>query len=161
MAFLTLGKQDLLRMVACLLLGSLLGAALATVMIGYQIDQLILENRELAQRLDEEQMRMKQFEKVYSWTPVVRKVSLELNCSAEKHTKQALSTQIRSLLNGLIGLTVQQIDHTILREILHNRVIPVGDDTYLLQVETIIIDDELVFIVKATQRPKKSLEDEA
>jgi hypothetical protein len=161
MAFISLGKQDLLRMVACLLLGSLLGAALATVMGGVQVDQLLYENRELTQRLEEEQMRMKQFEKVYSWTPVVRKVTLELSSNAEKHTKQELSTQIRTLLIGLIGLNIQQIDHTILREILHNRVIPVGDDTYLLQVETIIIDDELAFFVKATPRPKKSLEDEA
>lgn len=160
MAFIPFGKQDILRMFACLLLGSLLGAALATVLLGLQIDQLMYENRELALRLEEEQVRMKQFEKVYSWTPIVRKVILELSTNAEKHAKQELSTRVRSLLTGLIGLKVQQIDHTILREILHNRVIPVGDETYLLQVETIIIDDELVFIVKAMQRPKKSLEGE-
>lgn len=154
-------RQELLRLMACLLLGSLMGAALATIAAGFQVDRLILENQDLAQRLKEEQIRLDQFEKVYSWTPVVRKVTLELSCTAEKHTRQELSLKIKSLLTGLIGLNVQQIDHTILRDILHQRVIPVGDDTYLLQVETIIIDDELVFMVKAVPRPKKSLEDEA
>lgn len=160
MTFLCLDKGDLLRMFACIVLGSILGAALANVLAGYQLDQLIYENRSLTQQLEEEQLRLKQFEKVHSYTPVVRRITLQLKSNVDKHTAQEIEKKTKALLTGLIGQKIQQLDWTILRDIVHNRVIPVGDDTFLLSLETIIVGDELVFIVQVGKRPKKSIEDE-
>ncbi|AZR74614.1 hypothetical protein BBF96_15265 [Anoxybacter fermentans] len=159
MKFLILTKEDLIRMLAALVLGVILGAAVTNLLLGYQLDQLVYENKKLAQQLNEEKQRLKQFEKDYYGTPVVQKVVLKLISNEDKYTEQELEKKIKDLLTGLVGLKINDLDPTILRDILHKRAIPLGKDTYLLESETIIIDDKLTFFIRVKKIHNNNLND--
>lgn len=160
MKFIIFTKEDIYRMIACLLIGTLLGAAVVNLILGRHLDQMIYLNENLQLQLNEERGRVKQLEKTYYSTPVVRKVVLRLICDEDKHTEQELEKKIKELLTGLVGLKIDELDTVILREIINDRMIPVGKDTFVTRLETIIVDDELTFVIQINQTKDGSVDDE-
>lgn len=160
MKFIILTKKDVYRMIACLLLGTLFGAVIVNLILGRHLDQIIYYNENLQLQLNEERGRIKQLEKTYYNTPVVRKVALRLTCDVDKHTEQELEKKIKELLTGLVGLKINELDPVILREIINNRMISIGKDTFVTQLETIIVDDELTFVIQIHQTKDGSIDDE-
>lgn len=160
MKFILVTKEDLYRMLACIIIGIVLGAAIVNLILGRYLDEMIYLNEDLRHQLDEERVRVKQLEKTYYTKPVVRRVILRLLTDVDKHTEQELETKIKELLTGLVGLQIDDLDTVILREIINNRVIPIGKDSYVARLETLIIDDELTFIIRIIQGTDGSIDDE-
>ncbi|MCK4259696.1 MAG: hypothetical protein KAX49_12000 [Halanaerobiales bacterium] len=160
MKFIILSKEDLFRMMACLFLGIILGSVIVNLILGYHFDQLIYENKNLSQQLEEEQILIKQLENAYYTTPVVRKVVIELISSEDKLTEKEIEKKVKDLLTGLIGLKINQLDNIILRDILHKRIISLNGNNYRLELETIIIDDDLTFVVRVKKHSKNDPDDE-
>lgn len=155
MKFFILSKEDFLRIIACFLLGIILGGTIVNTLLSHRLNQLILDKQVLIQQMKEDQQRLKQLEKCYPTTPVIKNIILKLSSEEDNHTEAELEKEIKELLIGLVGLKIDQIDTTILRDIIHNRAIPINGVTFLLSVETIIVDDELTFIVKVKNLTKK------
>ncbi len=160
MKFLVISKEDLIRMIACLLLGILLGGISTNILMGKRYDELLLTNQTLLIQLEEDKQRLKQLEKDTNGTPIVKKVVLKLFTKEDIHTETDLEEKIKELLTGLVGLEINQLDTTILRDILHERSVILGEDAFILAVETIIVDDELTFIVRAEKQNKNRLVEE-
>mgnify|MGYP006275455023 FL=1 len=160
MKFLVLSKKDIFRLIAVLTLGILLGGAGVNLIMGYRLDDMVYENKELAHKLQEEKERLKLFEKDYYGTPVVHKIVLKLNCNADKHTEQELEKKIKDLLTGLVGLKIDQLDAGILNDILHERIIQIDSESYLINPQTIIIDDKLTFIIDVKKLSKNGVDND-
>ena len=160
MKFMILTKEDCLRMLACLILGLICGAVTTNIIRGYQYDQLLLANQSLTFKLEEDQQRLKQLEEDSNGIPVIQKIVLKLISKEDRYTEKALEKAIKELLTGLVGLPINDLDTIILREIIHDRTILSENETFHLSAETIIVDDELTFVIRVVKVQQNDLIDE-
>lgn len=160
MKFIILSKEDCFRMLACLILGLICGAVATNIIRGYQYDQLLLANQSLTFKIEEDQQRLKQLEQDNNGIPIIKKIILRLISREDRYTEKALEKEIKHLLTGLVGLPINDLDTTILREIVHDRTILIDDKTFQLTTETIIVDDELTFVIRVDKVQQNNLVDE-
>lgn len=160
MKLVILTKQDCFRMLACLILGLIIGAVVTNIIRGHQYDQLLLDHQSLTFKVEEDQQRLKQLEKDSNGIPVIKKIVLQLISKEDNYTEKALEKEIKDLLTGLVGLPINDLDTTILREIVHDRTILIENETFHLTTETIIVDDELTFILRVHKIEQNRLVDD-
>lgn len=153
-----LNKKNLLKIIACFILGLLAGAIIINLRSGHHIDYLYQENLHLRATLDEREATIKILEEKISsstkWLAVQEiKVSIIFPDSEElpnnEALKLALENKCRSLLKDIRGKRVKSIDPDLLLGIIQDRVLEIEDYKFKLNVIWLLISEELQFKIKA------------
>ncbi len=145
-------RKELTLLVVVFTLGVILGATLLNVYAGIQIDRLIFEKNELTSRVEEQDKQIKELEKNIEQYKQhsISKITVKLQTEVNKHTEQEISKKIRQLLAGLLGRDTRQIDPLLLRDVINDRLIEVGGETYHLELLFMVITNELELYFKVS-----------
>ncbi|NLM96895.1 MAG: hypothetical protein GX175_04685 [Halanaerobiaceae bacterium] len=141
-------RADLCFFFVIFLLGFLTGAAIITAYSGKDIDKLILENNELKSSLKEAEEKIEQLDQQYRDRLIIQTIKPYLDTDLNKHKQQEIVKKIQSLLSGLIGKKISEIDPFLLHDIINEASLVVEGHTYQLQLLYLVISYELNLYLK-------------
>lgn len=116
--------------------------------MGRDLDLLILENKELKTKIEEQEKQLGQLDKQFKNRLLVQTINPQLETDLNKHTQQEISKKIRNLLAGLIGKELKEIDPLLLQNIINEASIIVEGHTYQLQLSFLVISDQLSLYIR-------------
>ncbi len=157
MKFIILKEFKFLRLISMLILGLLIGSSTTILLIGSQVDQLNLEKEGLEHRLsaceDENTKLQESLQKrklvVTSIEPIVTIENDDLTSYERESYTLEITKIIKELLNPLNGKEIEDIDYTLVPEVLENRIVTVDGKNFRLHVNTIIFSQKVIVVVKA------------
>lgn len=139
-----------IRLLASFLLGALCGAMLAASRVASRLDGLVVENRQLAQQLQESQWQVERLEEQ------LRKRSRPTVTGAEvvvmfrdPVVRLALEQEARRVVQDLIGREVATLDPLLVMHRLDGRVVTVESRPYLLQTRAVGVAPRLRLLLEA------------
>ncbi|TDX58948.1 hypothetical protein [Orenia marismortui] len=152
--FLTLTKQDLLRMFACFILGMIFGITLFNLLVAQQLDQLIFEKEELLSKIDNQQTQLNNLEESLAQErrKVIKNLSIDIENKLDKHIKQELKKDIFEILKTLIGRDISKVDGKLLAGTLDQRTVIIEKKSYQLNLIWIIIQANSSFSFKVIEK---------
>ncbi|OCL25341.1 hypothetical protein U472_13370 [Orenia metallireducens] len=148
--FLTLTKNDILRLFASFLLGMITGITILNLLVGPQLDQLIFEREELLSEIESQQTTLDKLEESLAEErrKVIQDLTIEIENKIDKHIKQELKKDIFEILKSLIGRDISKVDGKLLAETLDGRIIIVEKKSYKLNFLWIIIQPNAIISFK-------------
>lgn len=155
--FLAMGRDEMFRLLACLFLGALMGAVIINTYTGRELDQLYYENRELLEELAAKEHRLERLEEslLDYRDPVIKEIAIEIESDEDKHMEQDIKKEVHSILKPLIGIEVDRIDGALLRQTLDERLIKVGDKSFEISMELVLLAPKTIFSIKAKRLPQR------
>ncbi len=147
----------MIRNVAILLMGILLGSSLMYYLQGKKIDDYYWEKESLKVELYEATERLKKIQEQHEklLPAQVKEVSIKIINEEEVFIEPSLRKTIYDLAKELIGQELLALPYPLAYNLLHNRIVENGKKKYQLQVEAIILAETVVFYL----RVKKLAED--
>ncbi|KUO49020.1 MAG: hypothetical protein APF76_10340 [Desulfitibacter sp. BRH_c19] len=149
-------KQTIQRFLSLFILGLIIGSSFTVFLIGYQIDQLSLENDSLKHKLETSEEEIKELNEslinrkyvVTSIEPIISLANEDLTSYDKESYSLEIAKIIKEYLSSLIGKEIEDIDHSLVPEVLENRMVRVEDKSFVLDVTTIIFSQKvLVYVV--------------
>ena len=154
--FFVLTRKELFFILAVFLLGILLGATIISAYTGRDLDKLILENKELKTEMAELEKQLEQLDLQFKNRLIIQSINPYLDTDLNKHTQQEIIKKIRSLLNGLIGKEINEIDPLLLHNIINESSIIVEKRSYQLSLSYLVISDKLGLYLKVKDEQKNN-----
>jgi regulator of replication initiation timing len=153
-------NNHLLRYFSLLLLGAIISSSLTVFLIGSQIDQLSLENENLKDKLStceseniELQDSLKQRKLVVtSIEPVINFVTNDLTTFDKENYSLKISKVIKEFLSPLIGKEIEKIDHSLVPEVVENRIINIDGRNFKINVKTVIFTQKVTIILNVKEQ---------
>ncbi|MFW5981110.1 MAG: hypothetical protein ACOCRU_00880 [bacterium] len=155
-AFFIFTKKDLLFILMIFTLGIITGATFITIFTSRNIDHLVLENKDLSSKIEEQEKKIEQLDKQFQNRLIVHSITPHLDTDLNKHTQQEIIKKVRNLLNGLLGKDIAEIDPLLLRDIINEGYIMVEGHSYQLHLSYIVISDELKLYLRVNNAPQRS-----
>lgn len=147
------------RFLATIVLGTLLGAAAATALLGQRLDDALMDNQQLAAQLEtarNELEKMKENlanERRATITAVETHVTVqpeqEPSPYAAPSWQMALEKKARELLQPLVGRELAEIDYLLLPQIVNQRSVAVEGVEFRLQVNLVVVSEKIIFYISA------------
>ncbi|MHB1126738.1 MAG: hypothetical protein ACYC2T_07220 [Bacillota bacterium] len=154
-------RNRLLRVLAVILLGFILGCTVTTALIAHQIDKLALENQKLQVNLEATREELNQVKEnlASQRSPTVTSIEshvklLESNFSnlSLEATQLALEDIVRDTLQPLKGREITSLDTSLIPQIINHRVVEAEGSSFSLRVTLLIISQKLQIYVNATPK---------
>jgi len=144
MHFWIVDRQVLLFALACFILGLMLGITASLFYAGVMLDAQEIELETLYSELIERDSRIERLEKSLQDQRyrVVKNLSVELNLK-DPHLNLKLSTAVHQLLQDLIGQEIDRLDPNLIRSIIDDRIIQIGDQSFSLRLRYLVIAETL------------------
>lgn len=149
-SFFVFTRRELTFTVTIFILGILIGATIISAYSGRDLDQLILENNELKTDQEELKKQLEQMNLQFKNQLIIQTINPYLDTELNKHTQQEISKKIRSLLGGLVGKELSEVDPLLLHDIINEASIIVENHTYQLSLSYMVISDQLQLYLKVT-----------
>ena len=150
---------EIIRTLALLLLGLLLGAGITSMVIGKQVDYLTMTNKELQNQLADQEYQLQKLKDNINATqnPIITAIEVTLTPdSLEKlseyqqlHVQLAVSEKIKEWLNPLIGQELNHLDHLLIPRVVDDRIVEAENNSYRIQSQLIIMDQTIHLYVNA------------
>lgn len=155
--FWAMNKDEIFRLLACLLLGILIGAVSINTFTGRELDELYYENRELFEELAVKEHRLERLQESLSdyRDPVIKEIAIEIESDEERHREQDIKREVHSILKPLIGMEVDRIDGALLRQTLDERLIKVEDKSFEISIELVLLAPKTIFSIRARRIPQR------
>ncbi|WP_027338919.1 hypothetical protein [Halonatronum saccharophilum] len=152
--FLTLTKEDLLRILASFILGLIIGATILNLSISPYLDELIYQNKELESQVESQETQLNNLEESLAEErrKVIRRVEVQLDSTLDKHINQELKKRILDLLNSLVGRDLDDVDGSLLAQTLNNRIIIIEGKSYKLDLIWIVIQPTSIVNLKVEKK---------
>lgn len=148
-------NQPILRFSSIFILGLIIGSSLTVFSIGSQIDHLSIGNENLKHKLttcesEIEELKESLKEKKYVVTtiePIISFANQDLTSYDRESYSLEIAKVIKEYLSSLKGKEIENIDHTIVPQVLENRIINVEGQNFVLDVTTIIFSQKVIVYV--------------
>lgn len=149
-------KLAITRFISLFFLGLIIGSSLTVFLIGYQVDQLSLENDSLQHKLEACEEEIKELNEslknkkhvITSIEPIIDFANDDLNSYDKESYSLEVAKIIKDYLSSLKGREIEGIDYSIVTQVLENRIISIDEKSFVLDVTTIIISQKvLVYVV--------------
>ncbi len=149
-------KQNILRLISLFILGLIIGSSFTVFLIGYQVDELSLENESLKHKLETCESEIEELNEslknrkyvVTSIEPIITFANDDLTSYDKESYSLEVAKIIKEYLSSLTGKEIENIDHSLVPEVLENRIVSVDEKNFVLDVTTIIFSQKvLVYVV--------------
>ena len=148
-------SQPILRLVSLFILGLIIGSSLTVFSIGSQIDQLSIENESLKHKLTTYESEIEELNEslkkrkyvVTSIEPIISFANQDLTSYDRESYSLEIAKVIKEYLSSLKGKEIEDIDYTIVPQVLENRIINVEGQNFVLDVTTIIFSQKVIVYV--------------
>jgi len=143
--------------VALFVIGVLIGAVMANLAIGYQVEKLHSEKNFLQVQLAEKESQIKALEDKVSeakrWL-LVQEIRIELtlperNFPDKKHLQLEIEEQIKKMLQNIRGKRVKDLDPQVIWHIVDDRQIAALGYEFILQVKSVLVSEKIIFHINA------------
>lgn len=143
--------------VSLFIIGIIIGAVLATLTIGYQLDKLHREKGILEAEMAEKESKIEALEGKVSealrWLiiqEIVIQVELpERNFADENQIRLELEKQGREMLKSIRGKRIQDLDAQVVWEIIDGRKVEAASYQFVIEVKSLILAEKSVFHIFA------------
>lgn len=138
-------------------IGIIIGAVLATIAIGYQIEKVHNENISLKIQLSEKENQIKALEdkitEAKKWF-IVKEIQIDLELPprdfADKDNLELkITEEIKEVLKNIRGKRVNELDPEVIWHIVDGRQIEILGYPFRLEVKGLLISEKIVFYVYA------------
>ncbi|NLT94658.1 MAG: hypothetical protein GXW85_03850 [Clostridia bacterium] len=152
-----LPTKRLAKDTALFAIGILIGAVLANLAIGYQVENLYRQNSDLKVQLSEKENQIQALEdqitEAKRWF-VVQEIQIDLelpdrNFADTEKLKLNIQEQIKDLLKNVRGKRVNQLDPEVIWHIVDGRKLEALGYSFIIEVKGVIISEKLIFYVYA------------
>lgn len=153
----TLNREEWLRLLACLILGIIVGGACINIYTGKKLDALYYENRDLQEEVAAQKHRLDRLEENLAdyRNPVIKEIEIQLISQEDKHMEQDIKTSLHTIVKPLIGMEVEKVDGALLQQTLDERLIKVGDKSFQIRMERVLLAPKTIFTIQAQRLPQK------
>lgn len=151
-------KNETIRLLALFFLGMVAGGVLVTVHLGGQVDEITHTNQLLSQQLELYRDELNQLKKslgekekkvVTGIEPRISILGENMARLEEKNTILVLDKQVRQWLEPVKGQEVDQLNYSLVPQIIDNRVVEFEGANYQLKVQLVVIDTNIIIYVEA------------
>ncbi|MFZ7104675.1 MAG: hypothetical protein ACOWWO_18730 [Peptococcaceae bacterium] len=155
--FFYLPDKRFAQLLALFTLGIIIGAALVTLALGYQVENVKSENSTLQVRLAEKEDQIKALEDKVSeakkWF-IIKEIEIELelperNFADEENLVLKIEGQIKDMLKDIRGKRVNELHPQVIWYIVDGRKIEALGYQFTLQVKGVLVSEKLLFYVSA------------
>lgn len=155
--FLAFKRNEMLQLVAFFLLGTITGAVIINIYMGKKLDHLYYENKDLLEEVAAQRYRLERLEESLEdyRNPVIKEIQIEIESREEKHMEQDVKAELHLILKPLIGMEVDQVDGTLLRQTLHGRLVKVGDKSFEIFMNLVLLAPKTIFSIRIQRIPQK------
>jgi len=142
---------------ALFIIGIFIGAAIANLAIGYQVENLHSEKVDLEAQLSEKESQIKALEDKVSdakrWL-IVQEIQIELelpqrNFADKQHLQLEIEQQVKSMLKDIRGKRVRELDPQVIWHIIDRRKIEALGYQFTLQVKSVLVSEKIFFYIFA------------
>lgn len=152
-----LPSKQLSKELALFSIGIIIGAVLATLAIGYQVENIYSENSNLKVELNERKNQIKALEdkitEAKKWFIVKEiQINLELpprNFADKDDLELQINEQIKDMLKSIRGKRVNELDPQVIWHIVNGRQIEALGYNFKLEVKGVLVSEKVVFYVYA------------
>lgn len=151
-------RRGVFRLAAAFALGLLLGAAGMTVRLGDHVDELVLVNNRLQERLAAAEEELAQWQRSSRQKGLITAVDPEIVFPGDElpHYQQEdlrlkLEQEVRSILAPLKGQPARQVDYQMIPVALEGRVVEVEGQRFAMRVMLVVATERL--LVRLEVRP--------
>jgi len=143
----------LVRPLACLVLGFLLGNLFYNFLAGRWFDELHAQRLELQAKLAAAETRLARLEESLAAAsePVVREVEVRVGSPLNAALKAQVKKEVEEWLSVLIGRPLTALDPETIPFLVHRRSLKLNGRSYLLTVETTVLTERLLMYVRVQQ----------
>lgn len=147
------------RTLALLFLGVLLGMVAMHFLQGKRLDDYYWQKEELKVELYEATERLKKIEEQHDrlLPAQVKEVNLEIHSMANGFVEPALRKLIYDYAKELIGQEVQALPHSLVYNVLNNRIMESEGKKYRLTVEAVIIAETLTYYLTVEKLEEETI----
>lgn len=155
--FFFLPSKSQLKEISLFIIGIIIGASLAILAIGYQMEDLYKDNSNLKVQLSEKESQIQALEKQITeakkWFIVQElQINLELtarNFADKENLELDIKEQIKDMLKNIRGKRVKELDPEVIWHIVDGRKIEALGYSFTLVVKGVLVSEKLVFYVFA------------
>ncbi|MGI6225031.1 MAG: hypothetical protein ACOYJ1_02120 [Peptococcales bacterium] len=157
--FYLLPSKEPTKELALFIIGIIIGAVLATLVIGQQVEKVHSENASLIVQLNEKQSQIKALEdtikEAKKWFIVKEiQINLELpprNFADKDNLELKISEAVKDMLKNIRGKKVNELDPEVIWHIVDGRQIEILGYTFTLEVRGVMISEKVTFFVYARE----------
>ena len=143
--------------IALLIIGMIIGAVIATVAIGHQVDRLHSQNNQLTVKLGEREEQIKTLEEKVAQTQrwlTVQEIEVhvelpERNFADKNQLQLELEKQGWEMLRTLRGKRLMDLDPQVIWQIAHQRKVEASGYSFVLEVKSLLVSEKLVIYIYA------------
>ena len=137
--FYIFNRKELILVLALFILGIIIGSTLLNLYVSKKIDTLILDNKDLQNKIKEQSKQIDQLEKNITKYKqynqyFIKGLKIQLETDLNKHAQQIIKKTVFELLSDQIGREFFSIDHLLLANNIDDRYIELEDKKVLLQL---------------------------
>ncbi len=158
----------IIRNLSFLIIGILIGAGSANMIIGDQVDYLTMANKNLQDQLAEREFQLQKLNDASKQKKAHIITSVETYLSADSmeglteydqlSVQLEANKKIKEWLSPLVGQDVNSIDSLLIPRIVDDRVIETGGNKYRLKAHLVIINQKISLYIKAIMLKNESME---
>jgi predicted PurR-regulated permease PerM len=147
-------KHEIYYIIAIFILGIILGATLLNLSISHQIDRLILENKSLKNKLENQKKQVEKLNKNLKKQKehIISSIKINIETDLNEHTEQELTKKLNNILESLIGNELSEIDPLLIRNTVNQRFIHIEDKAYEVTFIYMILREETIIHLEATEK---------
>lgn len=141
------------RLIACFLIGALVGGSLTLAALAKRMDNLYIMNKELLLEHDETKERIKILENRLAeyHRLIVVGIDFRYDASPDNLDRLSLERQMRPVVNTLLGQAVREIRVDTTVALLDGRIIAVDQKSYRIVVRAIVLSERVTYYLRVTQ----------
>lgn len=154
--FIVFTREELIFLLIVFLLGLISGAGALNLYISREMDRLQLENRNLKNRVQEQEKEITRLEDNLSRYNgrFIKNIKINLSSDLNQHRQQLINTRVKELLSDIPGKRIRDIEPPVVGEIVNERLLEIEGDTYRLDLNYLILGEELTLYLSAELRKK-------
>jgi len=149
-------REHIKQMIAACLLGLVLGLLVGTFILAREVNDLTLENSDLAMKYEGALQQLARLEEQSKHqAEVIKSLEVEVLLK-DQYAKLQLEAQIRELLQNLVGQELQLVDPHLVSKIIDGRILNVSEQTFELECKLVWIAPHSflqIRVVKQDGRP--------
>ncbi len=145
------------KYISLFIIGILMGAAMATIYLGNELDELYVEiqtlehdlqrSKERADRLEEE-LQQKEQESGKEPSLVVQEIDIVVDYQGDDFTRLYIQEYCEEKTSKLLGQEVSNLEPELVFQILDERLIKLEEDEYKLFVNGVVVAENIVFHIE-------------
>ena len=151
--FVTLGREDLLRLISFFLMGLILGGVGVNILFSRKLDSLILEKEDLMEELKTQEQRLNTLEQSLRSHELRLLQGVEVNLSNDfdRYLLRSVEAEIKDIFYPFVGRSLEELDPLSLALLIDDRIFSIDGKNLQADLRVLTLQETLGIYIEVSE----------